>query len=134
MAEPRMVDPHDPVHPHLARATPGVPGPTADVDPLRATTPPGVPVVVRARQLEREQPGSVVPDEEDRPVLALPVVLLERHPRPDDLPRVGPPVGMRGVDGVERPGVVTRVRRGLRADRQQPPEETPEQAGAGAGW
>ncbi len=53
--------------------------------------------VVLARHHEADELVPVPADDEDGPVLAAAVVLLEGHPRPHDLAGVGPAVGPRGV-------------------------------------
>jgi hypothetical protein len=50
-------------------------------------------VMVLARQLKGEEPGTVATDEKHRAVLSAGVVLLERHPRPDHLAGVRSTVG-----------------------------------------
>ena len=117
-ADSIRVDAHDPVDPDLTRAATVVPSARPDIHPS-VTCPRflfGVVVMVLAGQRQGQQPGSVVPDHQHRAVLALTVVLLERHPGPDDLAGVGhvavPRVGRIGDLG--DPQEVTRVCRAPR--------------------
>jgi hypothetical protein len=119
----RGVDAKDPVHPDGTCPAVRVPGAGADVRPLAAGARLmyGIVGVVLAGQRQGQQPGSVVSDHQYRPILALMVVLLERHPRPDDLARVGhlTAAGVALVADRRGPVEVARVCPGGRTEADQ---------------
>jgi len=88
--------------------------------PARASFPRSRSVVL-AGQRQGQQPMAVMPDNQHRAVLAPGVVLLERHPGPDDLPGVGDVavsrVGL--VADLGGPPEVTRVCRASRLFRRR---------------
>lgn len=110
---PVLVQPQYPVQIDPRRTAGAVPGTGPERHPL------AVLVVPLAGELHGEQRARrLAGHHQDRPVLAAPVVLLERHPRPDDLPgvRVAVPVG--GVRGADRSHVArVGLRGGGRAGR-----------------
>lgn len=105
-AHPLRINPHNAVHPHFAGAPLRIPRSGSNVYVIILPAPV---VVVLACQHQSQQPGPVVSHEEDRPVLAFRVVLLERHPGPDNFARIGPAVRRRGVAGRQRALEVARV-------------------------
>ena len=101
------VDPHDPVDPDLARPALPVPAAPADVDPGRPSPRllGGVAVVVLARQhAARAATSPSRPTTSTGRSLPRRVVLLVRHPRPDDLARVGPAVRAGAYASAGTPG------------------------------
>ncbi len=80
-----------------ARPARGVPSSAAEQHPIR------FPSVILARQQDDQEVVRDPGDHHNGAVLALPGIVLVRHPRPHDLTRVGDAVRMRGVRDARRP-------------------------------
>jgi len=97
-AHPALVHPDHPVQVDPGRPVLTVPPARADRHEVALA------VVILAGQLHSQVgPGRFDGHHEHRPVLAPPVVLLERHPGPDDLAGIRRPVRLRRVAHPHRP-------------------------------